>query len=1316
MRNVLTSFLDFLKLKNISFILSTYDGRIVTDFHSENFLKKNFDLKSFLSDLKLKKDTFTANTYGDYNYLNFPNYEKVLIFFKNETTVSSIMDIYLLAELLDSIDSAVCFLDNNFKVILSNQTFQIKYGDTYLGNATYFSEYVLPDHLEKAINSLKKKSKDELFIEMYDINGNPNSVKVSIFPWEDYSIVIIYDLKEKEIWSKEIEGLKRIQNLVFDAIAQGLIVIDREGNIIKFNKFTAEKYKFTSSEMIGKNIFELFPDFLEFKLDKILAEIIETKKTKRILGIRRYSSRLKKELVQNLYGYPLIENGRCVGVVVLIEDITEKKIIEEEYHFVQKKSEIANDLNKLFSSNIDLNLLIPQVLKYLYKNLKPKNIFYIDILNYQYYKINPATTELQNVKDSLLEYFKNLKDESVLYFYGPKLKELQTKKNVKNVIYIPVTYNKKIFGKIVVEFSEEVINDRYKKDFIETFYEQVGIIFDKSYLYEEKNESLKKLEVILKVSKILSQDKDYKKSFRNLLEFLISEIKADRGFILVRTEEDKLRAVSAIGIDEKELMEKDFRFGRGVSGTVALKKEPLMLDNLLKFPNVEYTKGYKKEAQAGICVPIIFKGELVGVLMLTRFGKKPFTEKDFELVKIISNNSASFIKSLLLQIDSENKIEQLTILYKIFTSLRSSLNINFLSKIVTTTLGSLFKSKVCLLLEKNKDETYFIKETYFENEQIKSILLNKKNYNFEKSINPSVSNFFDDPKISKEFFKNEIKYTTVLPIFINKNNRFLLLIFTDSNLKTKIYDYTFNAIVQELYIKFESALLFDENERKLRQYNIISNLMEKLIYVKSIEEFFKYLLESAVEIVDGTYGSLLFEENGKLVFKVSLGIDIGKLKKIKDMSDSAAGYVFKNGNTLILNDVSKSKFFKPIKSLTNYYEVKSLIYVPLKFLGKTIGVLCVDNKKSGFFNQSDKQFLETLANTAIIAISRFEKSSKDLQISDLILNNIPSGVIYINKNGKVIHFNKSLLKIGEYNIEEIYNIDYTDLFEDKKGIIKNVFSTEKPLFRDEIILKSKKRGNIPCGISITPIKFEQDLELVCIIQDLSNIKRIQNELKAKENLAMLGQMAAGMAHEIKNPLSGILTGMEFLKMKLKEDDILTESIDLVIKEVKRLDRLVNDMTSFAKVKTVLLTKVNILDVLNHAVEMVKNKLEEANISLNVSINDDILEIMVDEEQMIEVFMNILLNAVQSIGKDGHIEISLKKEDGWLVIDIYNDGPKIPEENLSKIFAPFFTTKSGGTGLGLAISFNIVKEHNGTIFAVNRENGVSFVIRLPLKNS
>ncbi|MEO0237092.1 MAG: GAF domain-containing protein [candidate division WOR-3 bacterium] len=1315
MRNVLVSFLDFLKLKNISFILSTYDGRVVSDYRKENFVEKDFDIKRFLSSIKFKRDIFTYSTFGEYIYFNFPNYEKIIIFFKNEVNTSSIMDIYLLAELLDSIDSAVCFLDKDLKVILSNQSFQIKYGDTYLGNATYFSEYVLPDYLEKTIISLKKKIKQELFIEMYDINGNSSSVKVSIFPWEDYSIVIIYDLKEKEIWTKEIEGLKRIQNLVFDAIAQGIIVLDREGNIIKFNKFTAEKYKFTNSEMIGKNIFDLFPDLLELKLDKILSEIIETKKTRRMLGVKRYSTRLKKELVQNLYGYPLIENGRCVGVVILIEDITEKKMIEEEYYFVQKKTEIVNNLNNLFSSNIDIKVLIPQVLKYYFKNLKPKNVYYVDVLKDEQFKLDVTTFDLNKIKSKHLDHFKNLRDENVIYYYGTKLNELKVKKNIKNIIYLPIIYNKKMFGKIITEFTEDVANDRFKKDFIQTFYEQVGNIFDKSYLYEEKNESLKKLEVILKVSKILSQDKDYKKSFRNLLEFLISEINADRGFILVKTEEDKLRAVSAIGIDEKELMERDFFVGKGVSGTVALTKEPLMLDDLLKFPNIEYTKGYKKQSQAGICVPIIFKGELVGVLMLTRFGKIPFTEKDFELVKIISNNSASFIKSLLLQMDSENKIEQLTILYKIFTSLRSSLNLKFLSKIVTATLGSLLKSKVTLLLEKNEDESYQIKETYFENEQLKTILLDKKKYYFEQEINQSVTNFFDDPKISKSFFKKEIRYATVLPIFVNKKDKFLLIVFSDNNLKTKIYDYTFNAIVQELYIKFESALLFDENERKLKQYNIISNLTEKLIYVKSIEEFFKYLLESAVKIVDGTYASLLFQESGRLVFKASLGIEIEKLKKVKDMSESAAGYVYKTGNSLILNDVTKSEYFKPIKSLSKYYKVENLINVPLKFLGRTIGVLCVDNKKSGYFSESDKQFLETLANTAIIAISRFEESSKDLQISDLILNNIPSGVVYIDRNGKVIHFNNSLLKIGEYEPDEIFNMHYLDLFEDKNGIIDNVIKSEKPLFRDEIILKSKKRGSVPCGISITPIKFEKDLELVCIIQDLSEIKKIQNELKAKENLAMLGQMAAGMAHEIKNPLSGILTGMEFLKMRLKDDDILTESIDLVIKEVKRLDRLVNDMTSFAKAKTVLLSKVNILDVLNHAVEMVKNKLEETNISLNVNINEDIQEIMVDEEQMIEVFMNILLNAVQSIGKNGHIEISIKKEDNFLVIDIYNDGPKIPEENLSKIFAPFFTTKSGGTGLGLAISFNIIKEHNGTIFAVNRENGVSFVIKLPLNS-
>jgi len=1314
MRGILTTFIEFIKLKKIPYILITYGGKILSDYKKENFLNANFNLNSFLKSDNLKKNRFYIDSYNGFWFFNIPNYEKLVIFFKSSTNPDSLMDIYLISELIDSVDSSVCFLDGNYKIILSNQNFNIKFSETYLGKITYFSEFILPEYLERVIGSLKSRTRQELHVEMYDINGNTLSVKLNIFPFEEYSIVIITDLKEKEIWAKEIEGLKRIQNLVFDAIAQGIIVLDKEGNIIKFNKFTTEKYKFNNSEMIGKNIFHLFPDFLNYNLDKVLAEIIATKKTKKILNLKRYSNRLKKELVQNLYGYPLIENGRCVGVVVLIEDITEKKILEDEFNLFQKKNEIVNELNKLFSTDIEKSSLILNVLKYLHKNLNSDALYYIDSNTNNTFKFDPKNQILKKGQIGLTEYFKKLDDQNILYLTNKEIKDLILKKRIKSVVYIPISNSGKIYGKVVIEFTREIKNDRIKKDFIETFFKSAGNIFEKSYINEEKNETLKKLETILKVSKMLSLDKDYYKGFKKLTKLLMDEVKADRGFILVRTDEEKLRAVSAVGIDQKELMEKEFEFGKGISGTVAKTKEPLLLKNVLDFPYLEYTKGFRKKEQSAICVPIIYRDELVGILMLTRFGRLPFEEKDFEFVKIIANNTSSFVKSLILQMDSDNKIEQLTLLYKIFISLRNSLNISFISKIVTTTLGSLLKSKATLLLEKI-DGGYVLKEFYFENENTKENLLKKNIYRFPHEIDKGlVSHFRNSYELSREFFKNPYRYLTVLPIFLNEKDQFLILVFTDNDLKTKIYDYTFNAIIQEIYIKFENALLFEENERKLKQYNIISDLTEKLIYIKDIDEYFNSLLKSAIDIVDGTYATLMLEENEKLKFKASIGVDIEILEKIKDLSKTVAENVFKTGSPIIINNTQNDPNFKPIESLNKIYKIKNTINVPLKFLGKTIGVLAVDNKKSGQFSEFDEQFLKTLSNSAIIALSRFQGSIKDLQISDLILNNIPSGVAYIDRFGRIIHYNNSFLKIGDFTKEDVYGKMYEEVFKDHNQLIKNIINDQKPVFRDEIYLINKKRGEIPCGISITPIKYQEDLELVCIIQDLSEIKKIQNELKAKENLALLGQMAAGMAHEIKNPLSGILTGMEFLKMKLKNDPIVVESLDLVIKEVKRLDRLVNDMTSFAKAKTILLTQVNIFNVVEHSMEMIKNRFEENNIKFEINIDKDLPSVLLDEEQMIEVFINILINAIQSIGKNGLIKISVGKEEEYMVIDIFNDGPKIPEENLSKIFTPFFTTKSGGTGLGLAISYNIIKEHNGLIKAVNRENGVSFVIKLPIR--
>jgi PAS domain S-box-containing protein len=1324
MKDVLSSFLHLLKINGVSYILATYDGKIIDKSagnSEQNSLKLNeVILHELTSKIKFnrKSPSFSIHRTDNYIILENPLYQKIVVIDKTDLKDISVTDLYFITELLNSIDESIIILDNSNKILYTNYIFSVRYGfneSALMGS--YFSEMLPPQYLEDVLTGMKE-GRNNFTLEIYDKSGDLASAKIHVIPWGDIKILLLHDIQEKEGWSRQIEGLKRMQDLIFDSIAQGIVVLDKEGNIIKFNRFTQDRYGFSKEKIIGKNIFTLFPDYLKLKLDKTFAEIIELKKSKKILGLRRYSRTMKKEVIQNLYGYPIVEGGRGVGAVILIDDITEKKMLEVEYEMVQKKSEIVNDLNSILSETIEMNPMVSNISKYLNSHLSYSRLFLInrisdkicefkskEMYQCQETKLVASLQKLSEVKVSQVRFF-STKEE---------LKKIASNAKTKCVVLIPVMFNKMHYADFVMEFNTDVSNDRNTAGFLEAFSNHIGIVFDKAITYEEKKENLKKLEFILKISKVLSQTKEYQKTFRNLLEIISEELKADRCFFVVKTDyEDEMKAVAALGVDQEQIMAKSFRMGQGIIGTVAKTNEPLIFENALEFKNLEYTKGFKKKKQAVIAVPVNFKGELVGVLMISRFGENPFSSDDFEMVKIIANNSSSYVKSLLLQMDTENKIEQLSFLYKIFTSIRTISNIQLLKRIVTTTLGSMAKSDFTLLL-KYSDGKIVPNETYFSNPAYKEYLKTKKEYRVEQFNSLSYTTHFDsESKPVQALCSKKIAKMIVLPINISVNYKYFLVLCYEKNNYEKITDDTFNAIIQELGMKFENAVLFQENEKKIKQYNIISKLAAKLTDIKNIEEYFNYLLSSAIEIVDGTIATLLLKDGKYLVFKSASGVDLELIRDIKiKIGVGIAGNVALTGKSAMVNNTKTDEHFVKLSKLSQVYTVYNMVNVPLTLSGEIVGVLCVDNKKNGNFDQSDVQFLETLASTAIIALEQFVGGRYEKVISELILENLPSGVIYINSKGIIKHVNRAFSKISKYTEKDSLGRNYQDYFIDKNNIITRVIKTEKPIFRSEIELKSKAGSFIPCGISITPIKTKKELDVVCIIQDLSEIKKIQNELKAKENLAVLGQMAAGMAHEIKNPLAGILTGMEFLKMQIgDENTIYGESIDLIIKEVRRLDRIVNDMTSFAKTKTKIITKSEISNVIEHALDVVRDRLKESQIAVEKQIPENLAMIDVDEEQIVEVLINIFLNAVQAIDKGGKISILLSQNEKEMLIDVFNSGPHISEDIADKIFTPFFTTKSGGTGLGLAISYNIIKEHGGTIKAINRENGVSFVISLP----
>ena len=232
-------------------------------------------------------------------------------------------------------------------------------------------------------------------------------------------------------------------------------------------------------------------------------------------------------------------------------------------------------------------------------------------------------------------------------------------------------------------------------------------------------------------------------------------------------------------------------------------------------------------------------------------------------------------------------------------------------------------------------------------------------------------------------------------------------------------------------------------------------------------------------------------------------------------------------------------------------------------------------------------------------------------------------------------------------------------------------------------------------------------------------------------LASLGEIISGIAHEIKNPLTGISCAVQVFNSELSDDDSRKPVITEVLNQVKRLDRIVKDLLSYAKPKPLQFVLSGINDVLEKTLFFVYSKAKNQHIAIENQVGKEIPDILMDSDQMHQVFLNIIINAIQSMPNGGVLTISASRKsrqevedkinktiqcDKVLIVKIQDTGKGISSEDLPYIFEPFFTRKTQGTGLGLPISRKIVQEHGGEITVESEVGkGSAFTVYLPMKD-
>jgi signal transduction histidine kinase len=241
-------------------------------------------------------------------------------------------------------------------------------------------------------------------------------------------------------------------------------------------------------------------------------------------------------------------------------------------------------------------------------------------------------------------------------------------------------------------------------------------------------------------------------------------------------------------------------------------------------------------------------------------------------------------------------------------------------------------------------------------------------------------------------------------------------------------------------------------------------------------------------------------------------------------------------------------------------------------------------------------------------------------------------------------------------------------------------------------------------------------------QALSELERAHAELKTShdqllrvDRLSRLGEIAAGLAHEVGNPLAGVKGALEIVTSRAKPGTPEAEFSALATREIARLDALIAEFLRFARPPEPRRTDVDIIDVLDRVTALIGREAADRGVSIHVT-RTSTPRVSVDSDQMVQVFVNIVLNAVQVSPSGSRVEIGALVSDGMLAVSVRDEGPGIRPEHLDRIFDPFFSTKTRGTGLGLSISNRIVQSHGGRIEVQQPGRGTVIRVLLPLQST
>ena len=528
----------------------------------------------------------------------------------------------------------------------------------------------------------------------------------------------------------------------------------------------------------------------------------------------------------------------------------------------------------------------------------------------------------------------------------------------------------------------------------------------------------------------------------------------------------------------------------------------------------------------------------------------------------------------------------------------------------------------------------------------------------------------------------------------------------------------------------------------LQVFEAIRAIVETLSFSSQFEDAGNQIIEGVCRILNSEAGALLIlEEQGRLASRKVLYQGCEQIDQITlEEAQGVEKTCLETGQPVCINDRSSDRRFIPTLDSVQGLQVRSILCVPLAVQELPFGVLEVFNKRNGAFDAYDQDLLKMIASLTAHAlygarlIQQLKVSNASLETSRwellrsrntlrALFDNLPAGLYIVDRQYKLIAINMSWAQHAHKTPKAMVGLQCYETLYDRRDVCPGCRVAET-LADGSSTNRPERRwgtGEDPTEweISTYPIYDETDqvVQAILLEQDVTEKHHLEGIIAQSEKLAAVGQLAAGVAHEINNPLTAIIANAQLLQRQLPPGDDMQESVELIAQAGARATQVVRNLLDFARKEEYHLAATDINETVQRALALVQHELLSRSITLDFEPDPDLSPIYASQDLLQGVWLNLLLNAVDAVlDGSGKIKVTTCQVGGEIRVAIADNGKGIPPERLARIFEPFYTTKAPGrgTGLGLSVCHRIVKQHEGHILVHSEAGkGSEFTVVLPI---